>query len=108
MNCHTGDSLDSEQTQADIRENVLKLLGDVAGRLRVKLGESLASLEKYDVPVERATTNSLDALKAYSMAVRLPPGPDVVAFLRHVIELDSNFASAYSELGSVYGDLWRI
>ena len=65
---------------------MLKALGDVAGRLGVKLGESLASLEKYDVPVERATTNSLDALKAYSMAVRLPPGPDVVAFLRHVID----------------------
>jgi eukaryotic-like serine/threonine-protein kinase len=105
VNCLTGDSLDSEQGEAGSREKVLKVLGEAAGRLRVKLGESLASLQKYDVPVEQATTNSLDALKAYSMAFRLPPGPDVVAFLNHAIELDPNFAAAYSALGSVYGDL---
>ena len=105
VNCRTGDSLDSEQGEADGREKVLKVLGEAAGRLRMKLGESLASLQKYDVPVEQATTNSLDALKAYSMAARLPPSPDVVAFLNHAIELDPNFAAAYSALGVVYGDL---
>src|SRR5262249_20628301 len=105
VNCRTGDSLDNEQAEADGRERVLKALGEATGRLRVKLGESLTSLQKYDVPVEQATTNSLEALKAYSMANRLPPGPDVVAFLKHAIELDPNFAAAYSALGTVYGDL---
>ena len=105
VNCQTGDSLGTEQVQADGRGKVLGVLADATTKIRARLGESLASIRKYDTPVEQATTSSLDALKAYSKAVRFPPGPDVVPLLKRAIELDPNFAAAYSLLGSVYGDL---
>lgn len=68
-NCRSGDSLAEEQVRASGKEDVLKALDRAASSLRGKLGESLASLQKFDAPIE-ATTTSLDALKAYSMAVK--------------------------------------
>lgn len=66
VNCQTGDSLGSEQVEADSREHVLVALGEAAKKMRAKLGESLATLQRYDAPVEQATTSSLEALQAYS------------------------------------------
>ncbi len=105
VGCQTGDSLGSVQSEADGQEKVLKALNESSGKIRAKLGESLASIRKYDTPIEQATTSSLDALKAYSTAVRLPPGPNVVPLLKRAVELDPNFAAAYSLLGGIYGDL---
>src|SRR6266513_1982576 len=67
VNCATGDSLAKEQVQASNKENVINALGKAASSLRAKLGESLTSIQKYDIPVEQATTPSLEALRAYSL-----------------------------------------
>src|SRR6202012_3225266 len=71
INCQTGDVLAQDQTTASSKEKVLDALGDGASKLRGQLGESLASVQKYDVPLYEATTSSLEALKAYSMGVKL-------------------------------------
>ena len=68
VNCRTGDVLAQEQVTANGKEQVLKALGDAATKLREKLGESLASVQKYDAPPENVTTPSLEALQAYSLA----------------------------------------
>jgi DNA-binding winged helix-turn-helix (wHTH) protein/tetratricopeptide (TPR) repeat protein len=103
--CRTAELLASEQVEAESREKVLSRLAEAGARIRRRLGESLASVRKYDTPVERATTASLEALQAYSRAVRLPGGPDVIPLLQHAIELDPGFAAAYSTLGGIYTDL---
>jgi eukaryotic-like serine/threonine-protein kinase len=109
INCQTGDPLGSEQVEADTREEVLKALGQAATKMRRKLGESLASVTKYDVPVKQATTPSLQALQAFSEGVSLRSirGSDAsaVPFLKHAIELDPNFALAYAALANVYGSI---
>src|SRR5262249_44125093 len=69
INAQTGDAIAREQVEADSKEQVLRSLGDGATRLRRKLGESLASIQKFDVPVEQATTALLEALKAYSLGL---------------------------------------
>ena len=108
INCETGDSLGSQQTEADSREHVLKALGKATTALREKLGESLASIQKFDTPVEQVTTPSLEALKAYSlgMKTRAEKGDsDALPLFRHAIELDPNFAMAYARLGVVYSNM---
>jgi len=105
--CNTGDVLAQEQVQAAGKEDVLKALDQVASGLRSKLGESLASVQKFDVPVE-ATTSSLEALKAFSMGIRTgrEKGPaESIPFLKRAIEIDPNFAMAYASLGLDYGNL---
>ena len=105
VNCQTGEAVGSEQAEADGRERILRALGDAATRLRTRLGESLASIQKYDTPVEQATTASLDALRAYSLAlsVRAAQGEGgAIPFLKRAIELDPNFAMAYAQLGTSY------
>jgi DNA-binding winged helix-turn-helix (wHTH) protein/tetratricopeptide (TPR) repeat protein len=103
--CRRAELLASEQVEAETRERVLSRLADAGARIRRKLGESLTSIKMHDTPVERATTSSLEALQAYSRAVRLPGGPDVIPLLQHAIELDPGFAAAYSTLGGIYTDL---
>ena len=71
VNCRNGDTLAREQVTADAKEKVLPALGSAASRLREKLGESLASIQKFDKPVEEVTTSSLDALKAYTQGTEL-------------------------------------
>ena len=105
VNCHTGDSLAREQVEADSREHVLGALNKAASDLRRKLGESLSSIQKFDVPVTQVTTTSLEALKAYSLArEQLLQGAVVntVPFYKRAIELDPNFCLAYASLGTVY------
>jgi len=108
VNCQTGDSLGSEQVEADSREHVLAALGEAAKKLRAKLGESLATLQKYDAPVEQATTSSLEALQAYSMGMKTLYGKGdeaAIPFFKRAVELDSNFAMAYAHLGTSYSNL---
>ncbi len=70
VNCRTGDVLAQEQVTANGKEHVLKALGDATTKLRSKLGESLASVQKYDAPLENVTTPSLEALQAYSLGTQ--------------------------------------
>jgi len=107
VNCQSGDSLAREQVEAARKEEVLRVLGKAASDLRRKLGESLSSIRKFDVPVEQATTSSLEALKSYTLAAReraLGTEVQAIPFFRRAIELDPNFAMAYGMLGVVYSN----
>ena len=109
VNCNNGDSLAKEQAQAAGKEDVLRALGKAATSLRGKLGESLSTVQKFDTPVEQATTSSLEALQAYSLGQKtISVKVDYVAampFFQRAIRLDPNFAMAYARLGVVY---WAI
>jgi len=108
VNCGTGDSLGSQQTEADSREHVLQALGKAATALRENLGESLVSIQKFDAPVEQVTTPSLEALKAYSlgMKTRSEKGDsDALPLFRHAVELDPNFAMAHARVGVIYSNM---
>ena len=107
IGCGSGDTLASEQAEAANNRDVLKALGKAARKLRGELGESLATVEKFDVPVE-ATTPSLEALKAYSMGgrtVRRTGDADGIPFFNRAIELDPSFAMAYAALATSYFNL---
>jgi eukaryotic-like serine/threonine-protein kinase len=105
--CNDGDSLAKEHAEAASKEGVLKALDTSTAALRARLGESLASVQKFDVPVE-ATTPSLEALKVYSMGIttgRTKGDSEAVPFMKRAIELDPNFAIAYVALGIDYSNL---
>jgi len=107
IGCGSGDTLAKEQEEAASKQDVLKALGMAAANLRGKLGESLATIQKFDVPVE-ATTPSLEALKAFSMGIttfRTKGVAEAIPFYKHALELDPNFAVAYASLGVVYANL---
>jgi serine/threonine protein kinase/tetratricopeptide (TPR) repeat protein len=106
--CETGDVLAEEQATADRKEEVLSALGKAAAKLREKLGESLASVTKYNQPLEEATTSSLEALQLYSeqrRAQREQGDAAAIPYGKRAIELDPNFALAYASLGANYGNL---
>jgi serine/threonine protein kinase/tetratricopeptide (TPR) repeat protein len=108
VNCASGDSLGDEQAEAESKEQVLKALGDAAGSLRAKLGESLASVQKYDTPVQQATTPSLEALQAYSLGMKTSASKGeelAMPYYKRAIELDPSFAMAYARLGVAYSNL---
>jgi tetratricopeptide (TPR) repeat protein len=108
VNCKTGDSLAQEQVTAENKEHVLKALDKAATKLREKLGESLSTVEKFDAPLDQATTPSLEALKALSVGVKTlqeKGSAAAIPFFRHAIELDPNFAAAYQALGISYSNL---
>ena len=108
VNCQSGDSLGRETVESDSREGVLRALGKVATSTRERLGESLTSIQKYDAPVEQATTPSLEALQTYSNAVKVwrSKGENAgLPLFKHAVELDPNFAMAYARLGTVYSNL---
>ncbi len=101
----TGDSIGGTQSEASSKEQVLKALDDAATKLRYKLGESLSSIQKFDIPLYQATTPSLEALKAFSLGSGLYGGGNArasIPFFQKAIDLDSNFASAYAGLGTAY------
>jgi eukaryotic-like serine/threonine-protein kinase len=104
VDCSNGNSLVSTEAQAGDKDHVLETLGRAASAIRGKLGESLASIQKFDVPLERATTSSLEALKAYSVSARSWALIDPVPLLQHAIELDPNFAMAYGRLADYFSD----
>ena len=97
-NCQTGSTLGTEQSEAADKEHVLTALGASATGIRKKLGETLPSIQKYDVRIEQVTTASLAALQAYSLGMKYVASDDMRAALPHfqrAVELDPNFASAY-------------
>ena len=111
VNCRTGDQLAQEQETANGKEQVLTALGTAATRIRTKLGESLASIQKYDVAMDRVTTSSLDALRAYSLAVKkydLEGDAASIPFLKRAVELDPKFASAYWKLALAHYDIGEL
>ena len=106
--CLSGESLAREQAQADSKERVLAALGGMASSMRSRLGESLATVSRFDVPIEQATTRSLDALKAYALGVaQRAKGDDIgaIPLLEHAVLLDPGFASAHSALSAIFGGL---
>jgi len=109
VNCRSGDVLANEQATANGKEQVLKTLGEAATKIRVKLGESLASVQKYDAPAENVTTPSLEALQAYSLGYQAQivrnDAAAAIPLLQRAISLDPNFAMAYARLGTNYGNL---
>ena len=107
-NCATGDSLAREQVTTSSKEGVLAAVGKAASSMRGKLGESLASIQKFDTPVTEATTSSLEALKAYAAADALRNSggeAESIPMFQRAIELDPNFAMAYARLSAIYFNL---
>ena len=105
INVHTGDVIAREQAEAESKEEVLSILGRATTKLRGELGESLRSIEKFDAPIEQATTSSLEALKAYSLGVELNKRGEyleMIPFFKRAVELDPNFAIAYARLSLGY------
>jgi eukaryotic-like serine/threonine-protein kinase len=105
VNCQSGDTIAQEQVTAPSKEGVLTALGDAATKMRSELGESLTTVQKFDVTLAEATTSSLDALKAFSLAAKASRENGVAAALPYdlrAIELDPNFAIAYAAVGSDY------
>jgi tetratricopeptide (TPR) repeat protein/predicted Ser/Thr protein kinase len=107
-NCRTGDVLDEEQVQAARKEDVLSALSQIASKFRTRAGESLTTNEKHDTPLAEATTKSLEALKAYTVAWKVHSSRGATAALplfRRAAEIDPAFAMAHAWLGRIYGDL---
>ncbi|HKS77163.1 MAG TPA: serine/threonine-protein kinase, partial [Terriglobales bacterium] len=108
INASSGESLAQEQIQAGSKEEVLNALHKAGTNVRRKLGESLASVQKYDKPLSEATTSSLEALKALSLGdMQHNTGDELKALplYQRAVELDPNFAMAYARLGSVYSNM---
>ncbi|HWF87882.1 MAG TPA: protein kinase [Pyrinomonadaceae bacterium] len=105
LNSRSGDPIAREQIEAESKEKVLSALGTAASNLRQKLGESLSSIQKYDVSIEQATTQSLDALKAFAMGNEERAkgnARESLALYQRAVELDPNFAMAYARIGVQY------
>jgi len=102
VNCVSGELLASTEAQASDKNHILDALGKVALEMRRRLGESLSTVQKYNTPLEQATTPSLEALQAFSLGVKAQFAGDVapVAFFQSAIQLDPNFAAAYDAMGS--------
>jgi serine/threonine protein kinase/Flp pilus assembly protein TadD len=108
VNCITGDVIAQNQASAATKEKILEVLGVSAAKLRGDLGESLATVQKYDVPLQQATTPSLEALKELSLGATAESHGGSAAGMLHyqrAIEIDPNFAQAFSDLGVMYSNL---
>jgi serine/threonine protein kinase/tetratricopeptide (TPR) repeat protein len=108
VNCASGESLASTEAQASDENHVLEALGKVSVELRNKLGESLSTVQKFDTPLQQATTSSLEALKAFSSGIKVinTTGSDAaIPFFKHAIELDPQFALAFAYLGIMENDV---
>jgi len=111
VNCQNGGTLAEEQATAASKEKVLEVTGRAGSRLRSKLGESLASVQKFDVPLAQATTPSLEALKEYSLGFKVEDEKGIGAglpYFQHAVELDKNFAMAYAVIGRTYVSLGQM
>ena len=105
VNCETGDTLAQELVKVESKEKVLDALGSAATRMRGELGESLASVQKFNVPLAEATTSSLDALKAFTLGLNVRAEKGEIAslpYFQRSVELDPNFAMGYRSLGGIY------
>ncbi len=106
IGCADGRVLASAEEQADDKSHVLDALGKVASEMRRKLGESLSTLQKYNTPLEKATTPSLEALHAYSLGTEAEVAGEhaaALSFFQRAVQLDPNFATAHDEMGNVHG-----
>ena len=107
--CSSGESLASTESQATDKNHVLDALGKAATEMRGKLGESLSTVQKFDAPLEQATTPSLEALQSYSLGMKALKGKTdfaaAVPLFQRAISLDVNFAGAYAFLGLSYLNL---
>jgi predicted Ser/Thr protein kinase len=106
--CGSGQVLDEEQVQAPRKEDVLNALSQIASRFRTRVGESLATIEKHDVPLYEATTPWLEALKAYTAGLRVEftgGSADAVPLYKRAVEIDPQFAMAHASLGLMYSDI---
>ena len=105
--CANGDALDNEQADAPGKDQVLKTLSEMASRFRSRVGESLAMVREHNVPLEEATTPSLEALKAFTAGVDLAGtrSDEGSALYRRAVELDPQFAAAWSFLAINYSNL---
>jgi serine/threonine protein kinase/Flp pilus assembly protein TadD len=106
MNCQTGDTIASADAEAVNRNQVVKMLGEASNQLRKKLGEPRPSIEKYNTPLEEATTSSLEALEAFTQSMKVRTEPvRAIPFLQRALHMDPNFARAYALLGVAYYNL---
>ena len=108
INCLSSDAFATTQAGASSKDAVLDTLGKVGSEMRGKLGESLGSIQKFNVPVEAATTPSLEALHAYSLGIQTGNtrgDAESISFFKQAIALDPNFAVAYAKLGVIYGNM---
>ncbi len=112
VNCRNGDLLSEEQVTAKGKEQVLEALGTASTKLRSRLGESLASVQKYDAPPDSVTTSSLEALQAYTLGNRTTDVANdyaaAIPLFQRAIALDPNFAMAYLRLGQAYQPLSEL
>jgi DNA-binding winged helix-turn-helix (wHTH) protein/tetratricopeptide (TPR) repeat protein len=105
LNCSNGDLLASSEAQANDKNHVLDALSKAASEMRTKLGESLSTVQKYNTPLEQATTASLEALQAYSLGLKAEGTGDIAAavvFFRRATQIDQNFAMAYLKMAGDY------
>jgi eukaryotic-like serine/threonine-protein kinase len=110
VNCQSGDTLASAEAEVPNRDNVLNGVQRVGNELRRKLGESLASMEKFNKPLDEATTSSLEALKTVTEGMRLRVEGgflDITPYFKRAIDLDPNFALAHAALGVYYANSGR-
>ncbi|MEE9562251.1 MAG: hypothetical protein V3W50_04180, partial [Thermoanaerobaculia bacterium] len=110
VDCQSGESLALLQAEAGSKEEVLAALGEAATKMRRQLGESLATIERFDAPIEQATTASLEAFKSFVLGVeeRARSGDkNAVPYFERAIELDPNFAMAHARLGTAHGNLFE-
>jgi len=112
INCRSGDPIVELQSTAATKDDILKALGDITGQLRSRLGESLATVQRFDTPIEDATTPSLEALQAYSLGratmVQKGESSSCIPFFQRAIRLDPDFAIAYAALGNAYSNLGEM
>jgi len=111
VNCASGESLASAEAQASDKSHVLDALGETASAIRNKLGESLSTVQKFDTPLEQATTPSLEALKAFSLGFQFhitAGDAAAIPFYKQAIELDPNFAIAYAWLGLSFNGMGEL
>jgi tetratricopeptide (TPR) repeat protein len=109
--CMSGDTLAETQVTAASKEKVLDTLGEAASKMRSDLGESLATVQKFDVPLRQATTSSFEALKAFSLgekAYREKGSAAALPYTHRAIEIDPNFAMGYNSLGVVYSNMGQL
>jgi serine/threonine protein kinase/Flp pilus assembly protein TadD len=102
LECESGETLALHQMEVDSKEDVLGAVGAATSQMRQQLGESLASIERFDTPIEEATTTSLEALRAYSLGEASLTDEESLPLFQRALELDPSFALAYSRLGAVY------